>query len=102
MREHRDWSAACYLITKEGAKKIVDKYFVDGKYVLPPDYRALADFIIYHGVKSYSKPLFTYSMDFETSVTSPHNTKEHKEHPDGIHHKSRRDVISFWEQNGVS
>jgi GR25 family glycosyltransferase involved in LPS biosynthesis len=102
MREHRDWSAACYLITKEGAKKIVDKYFVDGKYVLPSDYRALADFIIYHGVKSYSKPLFTYSMDFETSVTSPHNTKEHKEHPDGIHHKSRRDVISFWEQNGVS
>jgi hypothetical protein len=36
-------------------------------------------------------------MDFETSVTSPHNTKEHKEHPDGIHHKSRKDVISYWE-----
>ncbi len=102
MREYRDWSAACYLITRQGAKKIIDKYFIDGKYVLPSDYRALADFIIYSGFKSYSKPLFTYSMDFETSITAPNNTKEDKEHPEGIHHRSRKDVISFWEQHGIS
>jgi len=102
IREHRDWSAACYLITREGAKKIIDKYFIDGKYVLPPDHRALADFIIYYGFKCYSQPLFTYSVDFETSITAPNNTKEDKEHPNGIHHKSRKDVISFWENYGIS
>jgi GR25 family glycosyltransferase involved in LPS biosynthesis len=102
IREHRDWSAACYLITRDWAKSLIDKYFIDGKYVLPKDYKALADFIIYYKSKCYSKPLFTYSVDFETSITAPNNTKEDKENPFGIHHKSRNDVISYWENYGLS
>jgi GR25 family glycosyltransferase involved in LPS biosynthesis len=102
IREYRDWSAACYVITRQGAKKIIDKYFIDGKFVLPNNYMALADFIIYYGFKCYSQPLFTYSVDFETSITAPNNTKEDKENPNGIHYKSRQDVISFWEQYGLS
>lgn len=102
MREYRDWSAACYLITRERAKFLVDKYFIDNKFVLPKDYTALADFIIYYGAKCYSKPLFTYSMQFETSITAPNNTKADKENPNGIHHKSRNDVISFWENYAIS
>lgn len=102
MREHKDWSAACYLITRQWAEKLISKYFIDGKYVLPKDYRALADFIIYNGAKCYSKPLFTYSMNFETSITAPNNTKEDKENPLGIHHISRRDVLSYWKNYGIS
>ena len=97
IKEHRDWSAACYLITRQRAKQLIDKYFIDGKYVLPKNYTALADFIIYGDAKCYSKPLFTYSVDFETSITAPNNTKEDKENPEGIHYKSRKDVISYWE-----
>lgn len=102
IREHRDWSAACYLITRDWAKFLIDKYFVDGKYVLPNDYTALADFIIYNGAKCYSKPLFTYSLNLETSITSPSHTKEDKENPNGIHHKSHKDVISYWKQHDIS
>lgn len=102
IREHRDWSAACYLITRQRAEWLINKYFVDGKYVLPRDYTALADFIIYKGARCYSKPLFTYSVNFETSITAPNNTKEDKENPNGIHYKSRKDVISFWENYGIS
>jgi GR25 family glycosyltransferase involved in LPS biosynthesis len=99
---YQDWSAACYLITREWAKFLIDKYFVDNKYVLPNNHTALADFIIYNGAKCYSKPLFTYSVDFETSITAPNNTKEDKENPNGIHYKSRKDVISYWEQYDIS
>lgn len=102
IREHRDWSAACYLITRQRAEQLINKYFIDGKYVLPKDYTALADFIIYNGARCYSKPLFTYSINFETSITAPNNTKEDKENPNGIHHKSRKDVISFWESHAIS
>jgi GR25 family glycosyltransferase involved in LPS biosynthesis len=97
IREYRDWSAACYLITRKRAEDLISKHFVDGKYVLPQGFEALADFIVYHGAKCYSKPLFTYSLDFETSITAPNNTKEDKENPDGIHYKSKKDVISYWE-----
>jgi GR25 family glycosyltransferase involved in LPS biosynthesis len=102
MREHKDWSAACYLITRQWAEKLISKHFIDGKYVFPKDYRALADFIIYNGAKCYSKPLFTYSMNFETSITAPNNTKEDKENPLGIHHISRQDVLSYWKNYGIS
>jgi GR25 family glycosyltransferase involved in LPS biosynthesis len=102
IREYRDWSAACYLVTRERAETLIKKYFIDGKYVLPQGFEALADFIIYHGAKCYSKPLFTYSLDFETSITAPNNTKEDKENPDGIHYKSKKDVISYWEQYDIS
>ena len=102
MREYRDWSAACYLVTREQAKSLINKYFIDGKYVLPKDHSALADFIIYYGSKCYAKPLFTYCVDFESSISAPNNTKEDKANPQGIHFRSRQDVMSYWENYGIS
>jgi GR25 family glycosyltransferase involved in LPS biosynthesis len=102
MREYRDWSAACYLITRKRAEDLINKYFIDGRYVLPRDYSSLADFIIYNGSKCYSKPLFTYCVDFESSISAANNTKADKANPEGIHFRSRQDVISYWEKYAIS
>jgi GR25 family glycosyltransferase involved in LPS biosynthesis len=103
IRERRDWSAACYLITRNRAEVLIGNFYVDGKYKLPSgNVNAVADSLIYAKSRCYSQPLFTYTMDFETSIESIGNSKQDKENPKGIHHRSRNEIIEFWEKNEIS
>lgn len=103
IRERRDWSAACYLITRKRAEVLIGNFYVDGKYKLPiGNVNAVADSLIYTKSRCYSQPLFTYTMEFQTSIESPGNSKQDKERPGGIHDRSRNEVIEFWEKNGIS
>jgi len=89
-REIRDSSTACYLIKRSWAEKLLNTYTKNDKVVFnkmpsPP----VADYLIYHTGICLAFPLFTYSLDFGSSIN--------EEHVDTIHKKSRQEVLDFWE-----
>jgi hypothetical protein len=49
---------------------------------------AVADYLIYHKSICLAFPLFTYSLDFTSSID--------QSHVDTFHKKSRDQVLSFW------
>jgi GR25 family glycosyltransferase involved in LPS biosynthesis len=89
-REVRDSSTACYLIKRSWAERLVNTYIQNDKVVfktmLGPT--AVADYLIYHEAICLAFPLFTYSLDFGSSIN--------EEHVDTIHKKSRQEVLDFW------
>lgn len=93
MREKHDWSAACYLIKRDWAQKLIDKHYVDGKIALYPNWDSLADALIYSGARAYSIPLFTYTLEFESSINQEHQQTSHK--------RSREQTLEYWQNKNI-
>jgi GR25 family glycosyltransferase involved in LPS biosynthesis len=93
-REVRDSSTACYLIKRSWAKRLINDYTENNKFVFkkivnqrPP----VADYLIYHGAICLAFPLFTYSLDFGSSINEEDFNTTHK--------RSKDEVLSFWKTN---
>ena len=93
MKEKQDWSAACYLIKREWAQKLIDKHYVDGKIALYPNRESLADSLIYREAKAYSIPLFTFTLEFESSIN--------QQHQNGSHKRSREQTTDYWKNKNI-
>ena len=89
-----DFSAACYLITRHHANKILklhsrgDQWKID-QNIKP---RAVSEDLILDSGKSYSSPLFNYRLDLGSAI--------HEEHIDVFHKDSRNALADFWQQQG--
>ena len=92
-REIRDSSAACYVIKRSWAEKLVSKHIINDKFVFTGKDRSrlVADGLVYNGAICLSFPLFTYSIDFDSSIN--------QEHINTFHTKSRNEVLDFWKTN---
>jgi hypothetical protein len=89
-REIRDHSAACYLIKRSWAERLVSKHIKDDKYIISGSDRTrlVPDGIIYHNAICLSFPLFTYSISLGSSLNP--------DHIETMHTKSRNEVLDFW------
>lgn len=89
-----DFSAAAYLINRHHASKIMrhhirgEKYKLDNK-VKP---RAVSEDLIFGSGKTYTIPLFLYSLNLGSSI--------HPEHIDIFHKQSYEALLNYWHQNG--
>lgn len=101
MREARDWSAACYLIKRDRAKKLLEKYFIDGKYVFPKSRASVADSLIYSNSKTLSIPLFTYTMDFGSSINVEFDKTAEETGKFDIHITSKNQTLDYWSNHDV-
>jgi GR25 family glycosyltransferase involved in LPS biosynthesis len=56
-----DWGMLAYVISNKAAKKLMDKIYVNGKYVLNDNFIHLSDYLIYKELKTYIYyyPFFT-------------------------------------------
>lgn len=88
LKENNDWSAACYLIKRDWAQKLIDKHYINEKISLYTNWRSLADALIYQGARAYSVPLFTFTLEFESSINKQHQQTSHK--------RSRDQIIEYW------
>lgn len=89
-REIRDRSAACYLIKRDWAEKIIGKHIVDDKFIFNNKDRARlsADGLVYNGAICLSFPLFVSSIDFDSSINDKNINK--------FYEKSRNEILNFW------
>jgi len=101
MREVRDWSAACYLIKRDRANKLLKKYFIDGKYVLPQTRSAVADIVIYSNSKTLSIPLFTYNMELGSSINLEFDKTAQETKKFDAHASSREQTLEYWRNHDV-
>lgn len=101
MREVRDWSAACYLIKRDRAKALLEKYLIDGKYVLPQTRAAVADVVVYSGCKTLSIPLFTYSMSLGSSINLEFDKTAEETKKFDAHTASREQTLEYWKDNDL-
>jgi hypothetical protein len=88
IREAGDWSAACYLITRKWAEKLVAKHIVEDQYRLYRGNRSVADALVYEKGKVYAIPLFTNTLEFDSSINKANMT--------GSHLNSRNQIIQYW------
>lgn len=88
-RFEKDYSTVCYVITRHYAEKLMKMHIVDGKYkidngVLP---RAVADELIYNAGKTYSIPIFIYTVDFGSTIHTWHM---------GVQSRCRKAYFDWW------
>jgi GR25 family glycosyltransferase involved in LPS biosynthesis len=87
-RSSDDQSTAGYLITREYAKSMIDKMFVDGKYRLPK--YCVADYFLYEIANSYAIPLFV-TREWDGSDINPQDEEWQI---------NRRDeILKYWKEN---
>jgi hypothetical protein len=92
-RQWWDWSAACYLISRNFAQRLVNQYCRGNKFALSlyPE-KAVADSIVYLDAKTYSINLFSYRTDFYSNI--------HQLHVEHSHVSSREYVWNWWKEIG--
>lgn len=90
-----DFSAACYLLTRHHAEKILrlhqrgDQWKID-QNILP---RPVSEDLILDSGKTYATPLFNYRLDLGSAI--------HTEHIDVFHKSSCTSLTDFWKTQGV-
>lgn len=89
-----NFSAACYLITRHHAEKIIKNHIRGDKYKLDNGVRprAVSEDLIFESGKTYSLPLILYRLDLGSAI--------HPEHIDMFHKNSYEGIMNFWKQNG--
>lgn len=111
-RYWNDWALAAYIIRRDYAQSLVDRYYIDGKYVFNTDQdghvlQPIGENVIYIPSKNcYSVPLFVEEVyKFNTTLTGVNDfdgTKDGFEMLDGqgkSHITSYHDVISWYKKN---
>lgn len=98
-REYNDWSVTAYIITRDYAKKIIDKYCDGDAYKLEireQDVMPLIEYIIFDNYEGtiYSFPLFVEDCRLDSTFTKSknHNKDLHQD----THLKSYHSVINWW------
>jgi hypothetical protein len=89
-----DFSAACYLITRHHAQKIIKNHIYGDKYRLDNGVkpRPVSEDLIYGSGVTFSSPLFLYNLDLGSTI--------HPEHIDAFHKNSYNAILNFWKTNG--
>lgn len=97
-RYWNDWGATAYIITREYAKKIIDKYLIDNEYKLEleTDIMPLVENILFTELgKVYTVPLFVEDISFQSTFK--------KEDDDDIndgqknnHYNAHTIVLNYW------
>jgi GR25 family glycosyltransferase involved in LPS biosynthesis len=93
LRHPQDWSAACYLISRHHAQKLVRLHCRNGRYKI--DYRIapkpFADVLVYCSGRAYSIPLFLPKLCFRSAID--------QEHVEGLHTQSRTALYAWWSKH---
>ena len=90
-----DFSAACYLITRHHATKLLRLHQRGSQWKLDQNIRprAVSEDLILDSGKSYSTPLFNYRLDMGSAI--------HEEHIDIFHKGSNNALKDFWEREAI-
>ena len=94
LREALDWCLAAYLIKRRYAEKLVKRNMINDKYVFGKNRgNSVPEAMLYGGSLCYSIPLFTYTIEFESSLNQYQvNT---------IHKSSREQTLEYWQNNSM-
>ncbi len=102
-RHYDDWSVTAYIITRDYAKKIIEKYCIDDTFHLEikeRDVMPLIEYIIFddHEGVIYSCPLFVEDCKLDSTFvkSKDHNKDLHQ----NTHLKSYNAVIEWWKTKG--
>lgn len=101
-REYNDWSVTAYIITRDYAKKIIDKYCISDAYHLEireQDVMPLIEYIIFDNYEGviYSFPLFVENCGLDSTFVKSEN--HDKDLHQDTHLKSYQSVINWWKNN---
>ena len=90
-----DFSAACYLITRHHATKLLKLHQRKTQWKLDQNIRprAVSEDLILDSGKSYATPLFNYRLDMGSAI--------HEEHIEIFHKNSNHALTDFWRENGA-
>lgn len=97
-REYDDWSVTAYILTRDYAEKIINRYCIDGKYHLElsnPDIQPLAEYLFFNDIGTvYSFPFFVENQNFDSTfkVSPDHDFDLHQ----STHLKSYNEIIEWW------
>lgn len=86
VREYWDQCTGLYLIHRDHAKYLINKYFIDNKYDLP-DF-AVADYFLYDHPDTYAVPLFVVNELSYKSDINPELTF--------FQTNSRNQILDYW------
>jgi hypothetical protein len=89
-----DFSAACYLIKRDYAKRLLGFHVFGDKFKLDNGVkpRAVADDLVYNAGRAYAMPLFLYDVELESTIHGDHV---------GLYHKTCHDtILRFWKETG--
>jgi hypothetical protein len=104
-RGNFDWSVCCYMITREYAKKLIERTVKDGIFVIDYD-RTIPgiEHVIYEGIgKVYSFPLFVENSFLGTSAKMSQDYREEIHRLDqAIHRKCHLHVLDWWKSEGIN
>ena len=89
--EMKYYCSAAYLITRSGAKKLLEKYYSNGKIILSSQKYATADAMILNLDNVYSIPIFTYLLN---------SSLIHQNHY-YLHTRSKMQQYLMWKNIGV-
>jgi len=89
-----DFSAACYIITRHHATKLLRLHNRGSAWKIDQNIRprAVSEDLILDSGKGYATPLFNYRLDMGSAI--------HEEHIDIFHKDSRNALADFWIQQG--
>ena len=89
-----DFSAACYLISRHHAAKLVKAHVVGQKYRLDNGVKPapLSEHLIYNSGVTYSIPLFCYNVDLASLI--------HPDHVERVQRTSHALTLEFWKSVG--
>ena len=89
-----DFSAACYLITRHHAKKLLKLHKRGHQWKIDQNIRprAVSEDLILDSGKAYSSAFFNYRLDLGSAI--------HTEHIDIFHKDSRNALADFWIKEG--
>tara|TARA_S200002703_G_scaffold137239_1_gene126922 strand:- start:126 stop:2261 length:2136 start_codon:yes stop_codon:yes gene_type:complete len=99
-RSMSDWSATVYMITRNYAKKIIDRYIREDSYDLTiygTNFYPMPENVLFYGIgKVYSVDLFVENQKFNSTFTETVGIEGGiKEH----HTESYEHVINWWKNN---
>jgi hypothetical protein len=92
-----DWGASAYIITRDYAERMINKYIINGVYnlELDNDIQPLIENILFtNGAKSYTIPLFVEEVKFQSTFVGKDD--DVKNGQKNNHYKARETVLNYW------
>ena len=92
-----DWGASAYIITRDCAERMINKYIINGVYnlELDNDIQPLIENILFtNGGKSYTIPLFVEEVKFQSTFVGKDD--DVKDGQKNNHYKARETVLNYW------
>tara|TARA_B100001175_G_scaffold311436_1_gene315874 strand:+ start:2435 stop:3241 length:807 start_codon:yes stop_codon:yes gene_type:complete len=90
-----DFSAACYVITRHHASKLLKLHSRGSQWKIDQNIRprAVSEDLILDSGKSYATPIFNYRLDMGSAI--------HEEHIEIFHKNSNNALVDFWREQGA-